>query len=50
VKALCATSKSFLKALKAVSIVYPQAKVEATEQGLVLTPSRTSVDRQLALL
>ncbi|MCZ2134623.1 MAG: hypothetical protein LC098_04220 [Burkholderiales bacterium] len=42
--------KSFLKALKAVSIVYPQAKVEATEQGLVLMPSRTSVDRQLTLL
>lgn len=35
--------KSFLKALKLVKIVYPQAKLDITDTGLVLLPSRTHV-------
>lgn len=35
--------KAFLKALKAVVIVYPQAQVDVRDNGLVLIPSPTSV-------
>lgn len=35
--------KAFLKALKAVLVVYPQANVEINETGLVLLPSRTHI-------
>lgn len=35
--------KAFLKSLKAVSIVYPQAKLEVTETGLILLPSRPHI-------
>jgi hypothetical protein len=37
--------KAFLKALKAVLIVYPQANVEITEKGLIACPSPTHVPR-----
>jgi len=35
--------KAFLRALKLVLVVYPDAKVEINEQGLVLIPSRPHV-------
>ncbi len=35
--------KAFLKALKTVMLVYPQAEVEINENGLVLLPSRPHV-------
>jgi hypothetical protein len=35
--------KAFLRALKIVFVVYPQAKVELNERGLVLLPSRPHV-------
>ncbi len=35
--------KAFLRALKIVFVVYPQAKVELHERGLVLLPSRPHV-------
>lgn len=35
--------KAFLKALKTVLVVYPQAEVEINENGLVLLPSRPHV-------
>lgn len=35
--------KGFLKALKMVQVVYPQANLEVTEQGVVLLPSRPHV-------
>jgi hypothetical protein len=35
--------KAFLRALKLVEIVYPQADVEVNEHGLVLLPSRPHV-------
>lgn len=44
--------KAFLRALKAVLVVYPQAKLEVSEHGLILLPSRphilpASVQREL---
>jgi hypothetical protein len=38
--------KAFLNALKAVQLVYPQAKLEIHENGLVLLPSRPHVIKQ----
>jgi len=35
--------KAFLKALKAVALVYPQAQVEVKDNGLVLIPSPTHI-------
>ena len=35
--------KAFLRALKLVHIVYPQANIEINENGLVLLPSRPHV-------
>jgi hypothetical protein len=35
--------KAFLRALKAVLVIYPQAEVEINEHGLVLLPSRPHV-------
>ena len=35
--------KAFLKALKAVAIVYPQAQVDVKDNGLVLIPSPTHI-------
>jgi hypothetical protein len=35
--------KAFLRALKAVLVVYPEAKIEVTETGLVLLPSRPHI-------
>jgi len=35
--------KAFLRALKLVLIVYPQADLEINDSGLVLLPSRTHV-------
>lgn len=37
--------KAFLKALQAAHVVYPQAKFEVADNGLVLLPSSTSVKR-----
>lgn len=39
--------KSFLQALRAVQTVYPQAKVECDEHGVVLRPSLTHVPQKL---
>lgn len=41
--------KAFLKALKAVLIVYPKANIEIVEQGLILLPSPPHVQKQAAL-
>ncbi len=41
--------KSFLKALKVVQIVYPQAKLEINETGIVLLPSRPHIPKQNSL-
>ena len=35
--------KNFLRALKLVQVVYPQARVDAIDRGLILKPSKTSV-------
>lgn len=35
--------KDFLKALKMVSVVYPQAQLKVQDSGLVLLPSPTHV-------
>ncbi len=35
--------KAFLKALKAVAVVYPQAQVDVKDNGLVLIPSPTHI-------
>lgn len=37
--------KAFLRALKLVALVYPDARVAPTDAGLVLAPSRTSIPR-----
>lgn len=44
--------KAFLRALKLVSVVYPQAKLEVADNGLILLPSRPHVlpaEKQLGL-
>lgn len=41
--------KAFLRALAAVQIVYPAAKLEVHEKGLVLLPSRPHIPKQLPL-
>ena len=38
--------KAFIKALKAVQIVYPRANVEVADKGLILLPSPSHVPRQ----
>lgn len=38
--------KAFLRALSVVAVVYPQAKLEINETGLVLLPSRPHVPKQ----
>jgi hypothetical protein len=38
--------RGFLKALKAVQIVYPRAELEITETGVILLPSPTHVAKQ----
>ncbi|MRK19117.1 replication protein RepA [Pseudomonas sp. JG-B] len=45
-RALLDFKKGFLKALKLVHIVYPNARFEVADNGLVLLPSPTSVPRQ----
>ena len=35
--------KAFLRALKAVLVVYPEAQIEVTDNGLVLLPSRPHI-------
>jgi hypothetical protein len=35
--------KNFLRALQLVQVVYPQARVDAIDRGLILKPSKTSV-------
>ena len=37
--------KAFLRALKLVGIVYPDARVDPTDAGLVLAPSKTHIPR-----
>ena len=37
--------KAFLRALKLVALVYPDARAAPTDAGLVLAPSRTSIPR-----
>lgn len=41
--------KAFIRALKVVSIVYPQARLEVNEKGIVLLPSPTHIPKQTAL-
>ena len=39
--------RAFLKSLQAVKIVYPQARLDVTDQGLVLMPSPPHVSNAL---
>ena len=39
--------KSFVKAIKMVNVVYPQAKVDMSDEGVILIPSKTSIQGSL---
>jgi hypothetical protein len=45
-----AFKEAFTDALKKVSVVYPAAKIQATDQGILISPSPTHIPKQLKTL
>lgn len=45
-RAMLDFKKEFLKALKAVQLVYPRANIELADNGVILLPSPPHVARQ----